>query len=214
MLNEAIILMGTAAIIGILHTLMGPDHYLPFIAISKARNWTQKKTALITFICGIGHVASSVVLGFLGILLGIGVSRLEFIEASRGELAAWLLIGFGLAYTVWGIHQVLKKKVHVHKHETDDKNITPWILFIIFVFGPCEPLIPILMYPAAKGSLWMLLPVTLVFAAATIGTMLAMVLSLSTSLAKIKHSTLAKYAHPLAGFVIFISGAGIKFLGL
>jgi len=25
-----------------------------------------------------------------------------------------------------------------------------WALFLIFVFGPCEPLIPLIMYPAAK----------------------------------------------------------------
>jgi len=42
---------------------------------------------------------------------------------------------------------------HAHVHEEGSgANITPWALFIIFVLGPCEPLIPILMYPAAKQS--------------------------------------------------------------
>ena len=35
-------------------------------------------------------------LGFLGIALGIAVARLEGVESTRGEIAAWLLIGFGL----------------------------------------------------------------------------------------------------------------------
>ncbi|MFH1722756.1 MAG: hypothetical protein ABH950_09165 [Candidatus Altiarchaeota archaeon] len=44
--------------------------------------------------------------------------------------------------------------------------------------------------------------------------MLAMLLAVSESLTKIKYQVLARYAHPLAGLVIFLSGAGIKVLGL
>ena len=32
----------------------------------------------------------------LGISIGVGIDRLEIIEAHRGQMAAWLLIGFGL----------------------------------------------------------------------------------------------------------------------
>jgi len=160
--NELTVLYITAASIGFFHTLFGPDHYLPFIVMSKARNWSLGKTAVITFLCGLGHIASSIVLGIIGIALGIGVMKLEAIEASRGDLAGWALIGFGLAYFVWGLHQFVKNRphrhihiheelkdhshAHTHTHEhahvhekTGKKNITPWILFTIFVLGPCEP---------------------------------------------------------------------------
>ena len=90
-------LMITAASIGFLHTLLGPDHYLPFIMMSWARKWSRTKTLVITFLCGLGHIASSIVLGMLGVSLGIAVKKLEVIESSRGNVAAWLLIAFGLA---------------------------------------------------------------------------------------------------------------------
>ncbi len=35
--DELILLAGTAAIVGFLHTITGPDHYLPFIVMGKAR---------------------------------------------------------------------------------------------------------------------------------------------------------------------------------
>ena len=54
---------------------------------------------------------------------------------------------------------------------------TPWALFIIFVFGPCEPLIPVLMYPAAHANWLAVTAVCLAFGLATIGTMLAMMIS-------------------------------------
>jgi len=90
-------LLGTAAVIGLFHTLLGPDHYLPFIAMAKARRWSTAKTALVTLACGIGHVASSVALGMIGIAAGLALHVLELAESIRGEYAAWLLTAFALA---------------------------------------------------------------------------------------------------------------------
>jgi hypothetical protein len=41
MLGEIWILAGAAAGIGFIHTVIGPDHYLPFIVMAKARKWTR-----------------------------------------------------------------------------------------------------------------------------------------------------------------------------
>ena len=54
--NELIVLMGTAASIGFFHTLLGPDHYLPFIVMSRARNWSAARTLVITVLCGLAIV--------------------------------------------------------------------------------------------------------------------------------------------------------------
>jgi sulfite exporter TauE/SafE len=110
MSSELLVLIGTAATLGLVHTVLGPDHYLPFIVISRARRWSLPKTLSISFLCGLGHVLSSVVLGLIGIALGIAVSRLEGVESFRGGAAAWLLIGFGFAYFIWGNTQSYKEQ--------------------------------------------------------------------------------------------------------
>ena len=234
--KELTILYITAASIGFFHTIFGPDHYLPFIVMGKARNWTLVKTSIITFLCGIGHIASSVMLGFVGIAFGITVMKLEALEAFRGNIAAWALIGFGLAYFIWGIRAAIRNKPHrhahfhngekVHGHEhahvgehshvhnEDTKNITPWVLFTIFVLGPCEPLIPILMYPAAKKSLNGLFLVTGIFGTVTISTMLMIVILTSFGVKLLPFGRLERYTHALAGATIFLSGLAIQFLGL
>jgi nickel/cobalt exporter len=89
---ELVSLIGAAVAIGFFHTLLGPDHYIPFIVMSKARNWSMGKTGVITFLCGIGHVASSVVLGAVGIAAGIALKHLEITESIRGEIAGWVLL--------------------------------------------------------------------------------------------------------------------------
>jgi len=233
--NEIMILSFTAISIGFLHTLFGPDHYVPFIMMSKARQWSLKKTGVITVLCGAGHVMSSVVLGMIGVAFGVAIMRLEALEAFRGNLAAWALIAFGFTYFIWGLHRAYKNKPHAHSHIHTDgnkhlhehahsnkhahihgaqKSITPWVLFTIFVLGPCEPLIPILMYPAAKSNMLGLVLVTFLFSAVTIATMLGMVMALSFGFRMVPLGRLERYAHAAAGLVIFLSGMAVQFLGL
>lgn len=238
MQSEIMVLSITAASLGFFHTLVGPDHYLPFVVMSKARGWNLPKTMLITFLCGIGHVLSSVVLGLVGIAFGVAVMKLEAVEGVRGNLAAWALIGFGFAYFLWGARQAIRnrphkhihlheaKSEHVHEHTHTGKhshvhdqnagkgNITPWILFTIFVLGPCEPLIPLLMYPAAKHSTMGMIIVAVVFSAVTIATMMSIVMLASFGIKFLPLGKLERYSHALAGAAICLSGLAIQFLGL
>ena len=237
MTAEISTLVIAAASIGFFHTLLGPDHYLPFIMMSWARKWSTSKTTLITLACGLGHILSSIILGLVGVMIGIGVNKLELVESTRGNLAAWLLIAFGLAYFVWGLRQAYRNKPHTHIHDHTDNaehehphthdtqhvhihdqraapSITPWVLFVIFIFGPCEPLIPILMYPAAKQSLSGLLTVTCVFGIVTISTMLTVVLAARAGANFMPLAKLSRYAHPIAGATILIFGLAIQLLGL
>ena len=96
MSNELIILITAAASIGFFHTLLGPDHYLPFIAMSKSGEWSMRKTAWVTVLCGVGHVLSSVLLGAVGVTFGLAVSKLISFDSFRGDIAAWALLAFGL----------------------------------------------------------------------------------------------------------------------
>jgi nickel/cobalt exporter len=235
-MNEASlsILLVTAASLGFVHTLTGPDHYVPFVAMSRIGRWSLSKTMWVTALCGVGHVMSSVVLGLLGIGLGLAVTRLEWFEGWRGNIAGWLLLGFGLAYFVWGVRQALRNRPHSHLHlhqggvlhthdhghagqhahvHTDTEraaSMTPWILFTIFVFGPCEPLIPLLMYPAAKLSAWGVVLVAIVFSVVTIGTMSAIVLATTLGLAKLPLRGMARWGHAVAGLVVTACGAAIQ----
>ena len=65
--ETTVLLAVTAAGIGFLHTLLGPDHYLPFIMMARAGNWSRLKTYVVAGLCGVGHVGSSIVIGAIGI---------------------------------------------------------------------------------------------------------------------------------------------------
>jgi nickel/cobalt exporter len=278
----------TALSLGTFHTVVGVDHYLPFIVLGKSRNWPMKKTMAVTLACGIGHVLSSVLIGLAGLLLGIALDPLVGIEGTRGEIASWSLIVFGLVYGTWGLYRGIKNKPHTHAHphlhdhehehdeiaddpapehhDEDDvdhahvhpshehhehhdhdhphepdhdhdhvhehqhehvhdgdhvhvhsrsrKELTVWTLFIVFVLGPCEPLIPLVMYEAISfdwaGIAW----VTLLFCIATLAVMMTLVFLASKGLMNLRVKVLERYVHAIAGYLIAGSGLTIILFGI
>jgi sulfite exporter TauE/SafE len=265
MIDSAIMLYVTSASVAFVHTLLGPDHYLPFVAMSRASGWSVRKTVVITLLCGLGHVLSSVALGLIGIAFGVAVFKLEGIERFRGDLAGWLLIAFGLVYFLWGVRRAIRNQPHAHFHPHADgvihthehmhhadhvhvhnasepagseprlqrsgqsehsaqapghhaptptcdsaPSLTPWILFTIFLFGPCEPLIPIVMYAAAKGTAWTVIGVTIVFSVITIATMLAVVLSSAWVVGMAPLRRWHRFGHALAGLVVLACGMAVQ----
>ncbi len=238
--ETTLILLGTAATLGFVHTLVGVDHSLPFVVIARAQGWSLRRLLLITGACGLGHVLSSVVIGIVGIGLGVALRQVQWVEETRGGLAANLLIGFGLAYMVWGVYRGLRGKRHRHlhthangtQHDHDHshlgdhlhvhegarrgrgKALTVFALVVVFVLGPCEVLIPLLIVPAFEHSWWVVAAVVAVFAAATIGTMLGLVTLGHLGLRWRGLDSLDRYMHALAGGAIAASGLAIQLLGI
>ena len=226
----------TAGSIGFLHTLLGPDHYIPFIAMGQAGRWSRARTLWIAGLCGLGHVLSSVLLGAVGIAVGLALSGMETVEAVRGDMAAWALIAVGGAYGAWGLRRAMKGRTHTHthlhgsgrehghshNHQTEHAHVhgaaegprlTPWVLFTVFVLGPCEPLIPILMVPAAQQSVAGVVWVTAVFGAVTLATMLTVVFLGTLGIDRLPMGRLERYTHALAGGALCLCGAAMV-LGL
>tara|TARA_B100001057_G_scaffold416365_1_gene434341 strand:- start:282 stop:962 length:681 start_codon:yes stop_codon:yes gene_type:complete len=226
MLADQSLLITTAAFVAFVHTIIGPDHYLVFVALGKARKWSTLKTLKYTTLCGIGHVMSSILIGFIGIYLGLELIKLVNIENSRGIFSGWALLFFGLMYFVWGLRKV---KIHNNQKnllESDNQSIvnstskessisiTPWALFMIFILGPCEALIPLFMYPAIEANIELVIAVAFVFGVVTLMTMLVAVFLIMKGLNFINFYSFEKYSHVIAGASIMICAIAINFIGL
>ena len=226
-------LLLAAAGLAITHTALGPDHTLPFVMLAQARRWSVARTMLVTLACGVGHVASSLALGGLGLALGYGVAHVTAWEEARGGLAAWALIALGTAYAAWGVRHAVRRRrgldphvhgddVHMHAHgdhthghaDGAGSRTTFWALFTVFVLGPCEPLIPLFVLPASRGR-WDVAALTAaVFSLLTVATMLVLVRLALAGMRWLPLERLERWSHALAGGVIAASGLAIVFLGL
>jgi nickel/cobalt exporter len=235
------LILATAGI-AITHTLFGPDHYLPFIMLARARHWSRSRTVLVTTLCGLGHILSSLLLGAIGLAAGSALAHIEKLEGMRGDWAAWGLFGFGIAYLVWGVRKAIRTHsgiaahthgigVHIHTHgdhvhahpasspagssaTSSVSVVTFWSLFIVFVLGPCEPLIPLFVLPASRGRWDLALLTGAIFGLLTIALMVAVTLFALAGLTHLNFGRLERWSHAMAGAVIALSGAAILFLGL
>lgn len=199
------ILLVSTLSIAFFHAL-APDHWMPFAAIAKAQKWSKPKLLWITFISGVGHVGISIVFSVIGIFLGFSLSKLKGIEGHRGEIVLWLLIGFGIAYMLWGIK---KAKEHRHHHIDPEKlkakTVAVWTMFAIIILGPCEPLVPLVFLGYNYGYIGVV-SVSIIFSLVTIAMMLAQSLLAFMGIQLIKNDIAERYSHAFAGLVIALTG--------
>jgi hypothetical protein len=221
-----------AAGVALVHTLAGPDHYLPFVMLSRARAWSRSRTIAVTLACGLGHVGSSLLLCGIGVALGLGVTQVEGVETARGTIAAWGLVAFGAAYALWGVRTAIRRRtglavhehagmVHVHPggdahhdhHAGEPSRATFWMLFTVFVLGPCEPLVPLFVLPASLGRWDLAAAAAAVFGVVTIAAMAGMVGAACAGVDRLPLGFLSRWTHAVAGGMIALSGLAVIVLG-
>jgi nickel/cobalt exporter len=231
-------LIVAAVSIGSIHSL-APDHWVPFAALARAERWSARRTSVVTALCGLGHVTASVALGLLGVVFGR-----ELLEAFGGRLegvAGLLLIGFGIAYGLWGLRRTLGGRVHAHAHAHGyahvhrppldhepstlshqpsaishadvHRPLTAWTLFLLFSADPCVAVIPLMVASAPLG--WAsTLGVVAAYELATIGTMVALVLPTRAAIGRVHGAWADQWGDAVAGGVVAFVGVVVMSLGI
>jgi hypothetical protein len=213
MYNSGWLLLVSTASVAFLHAL-APDHWMPFAAIAKAQNWFKPRLVWITFMAGIGHVGISIIFSIIGIFLGFSLSRLKAIEGHRADVALWLLVGFGIAYMIWGLKKAREQKRDaIDREDYKAKTVAMWTMFAVIVLGPCEPLIPLAFLGYNYG--WPgVITVSAVFSIVTIIMMLIQSVLAFMGIQLIKNDLAERYAHAFAGLVIALTGVFVMALGI
>jgi hypothetical protein len=208
-------LAAAAVTVGAHHTL-APDHWLPFAAIARAQQWSAVRTARITFLCGFGHVTVSALLGLLGLFFGRAI--FERAGARMEAVAGILLVGFGLAYGVWGMRRAAGRRVHGHAHAHydhvhDASKTTAWSLFLLFSADPCVAVIPLLFAAAPLGTA-PTVGIVFLYETATIATMVALVLPARAGFQRLRFPWLDHWGDAVAGGLIAATGVIVIALGI
>ncbi len=239
--GSVVVLAWAAFALGFLHTILGPDHYVPFVMMARAEGWSRAKTFVVTGLCGLGHVLGSLAIAALLIVLGTAAEHWEqtrwaALHELRGDVAAWALIGVGAAYALWGLRRARRSREHshhhrhadgsvhehrhshhqehVHVHRSTAARVTPWVLFTVFVFGPCESLIPLSLAAWGLDGLGAALLTAGAFTLSTVATILGTVWLLRSGIELLPLRRVERYTHAIAGASLVACGVAIRFLGL
>ncbi len=207
-------LLISAASVAFFHAL-APDHWVPFVALAKSSRWSMAKLGWVALLAGIGHVVSSLLLGLIGLWAGLMIHHVKGAEAWRGRVGIWLLIGFGVAYALWG----LKHAQHHHPHVSVEEAVKVyavrrmWMLFAIMVFGPCEPLIP-LMFVASEQGMTTVWTMSALFSVVTVAMVVGQSCLSYAGVRLINTPWMERYAHALAGLVIVLTAIFVLVSGV
>ena len=222
-------LLATAAATAVLHSAI-PDHWLPFVLIGRARGWGAARTARITALAGLVHLAVSFGLAFLALAIGRGavLALGESMEQAIGPL----LVLFGLIYAVWSWrkgghfhpggsflhrgergcdgHEGHANEEHMHYHADDalirGERYGALGLALLIGLNPCVLIVPVALSAAALGRAAMLG----VFVAYGVPALLLMVLlaALGVSLTgRIRIPGAARHMEMASGLLIAALGA-------
>ena len=148
MIYETMVIASSAASIGFVHTILGPDHYLPLVAMAKTNGWSAPKTASYVAVCGTFHLLGTILVGALAIFLGLAYLNVETVQSLRTDFAGWFLLSFGAIYFAWGMNWAIREgkrsrgsSVFDNQKNAPFVRCTAFAPFVFLIFGPCVPLI-------------------------------------------------------------------------
>ncbi len=195
-----ITLITGSLILSVLHALI-PNHWLPVLAISKKENWTLRQTTSVTFIAGLAHALSTVL---IGVIIGIiGVSLSSTVENFTHYVAPGVLIGIGLFY----IYQHHRHK-HFHLHANPVINAKSKVIITLAIamfFSPCFEIEAYFLLAGTKGW-WMILLIAILYTVVTVSGMVLWVRLTYKGLVKLNWHALEHNAGIITGITLLLTG--------
>ena len=153
-------------------------------------------------------------------LLGFAFFNLEAVQSIRGDFAGWFLLLLVAIYFIWGIKWASRAKRMAQDSSSvvvpgnaSFSRCTP-ALFLFFILGPCETLIPLMTYGGGDVGLLSTVLVISDFCGTTILTMLFCVMFFYYGISRFSlFMKFENYMHAATGLIIFLCGSAIQFLG-
>ena len=204
MTEEIALLTASTATAAALHAALGADHYLPLAAVARQRRMSMP--------------------GVLALALGAGSAHIG-VTALLAALAGWYAAhsAWGTTHVAWSVAALIAagilyaaQDLPYWRARAKHRNLAgPIVVAAAVALGPCEPLLPLLLYPAVSGiaSVWLL---TGVFASVTVATMAVMLVAVSCGLHRLRWPAWAparRYGHVAVGAVLVACGAAMLWLG-
>lgn len=194
------ILVGSL-LISLLHAVI-PNHWLPVLAIGKKEGWTLGETTRITFIAGMAHVVSTVI---IGILLGlIGGELSNNIEHFSHVIAPSILILIGLYFVK---QHYTHHHFHLEKKQLQKKKKSSIILALVIAMflSPCMEIEAYFLLAGQKG--WgMMAAVATMYSVITITGMLLWIRIVYKGLIKLNWHKWEHNAGIITGVVLIATG--------
>jgi nickel/cobalt transporter (NicO) family protein len=199
--------------VGFGHAVL-PDHWAPLAVVGRTQHYPLSKVARLSGLAGVAHVAVSVLLGAL--IIVIGLQFRSTVEHAQNTIIGLLLIGTGVGFLV--LELTGHGHAHPHDHEHDDgheHSHEPRSRFgsaasIMVPFGaaasPDLTILPVFLAATSVG-VGTAVGSVVVFAAVTIATIVGLTLAATAGGYQIRAGWLERWGNLLTAGVLIVIGA-------
>jgi hypothetical protein len=192
---QLLLIVGVIAV-GVLHTLV-PDHWVPIAVVARQCGWTRLQTGRAAAIAGIGHTLSTLAIGIVVWLAGLGLAvRFGNLVSILASVA---LIAFGLWIAVASLLEMRTSRGY------DRERGMRTTLLLILGSSPMVEGIPAF-FAAARFGAGLLVVMAVCFAISTIVTYVAVCVGSHAALQSLSFGPLERYGEVLSGAIIAIIG--------
>ena len=218
-MNGALVI--AAAGVGLGHAVM-PDHWLPLAVVGRAQRYSPARVARLSGLAGVAHVLVSLLLG--AVIIVIGLQFRSQVQSAQDTIVGIVLISTGIGFGIWelsgrghghwhgpgGHHHHAQD--HDHTHDHDHAGVRPpgrGLAAIVVPFGaaasPDLTILPVFLAATASGAATAVGSLV-AFAAATIGTIVALSLLATVGGYRIRGRWLERFGNAISAAVLISIG--------
>lgn len=200
------ILVGSI-LLSLLHAVI-PNHWLPVLAIGRKENWSLREVTKVTFLSGLAHALSTIV---IGIVLGlVSIQLAGALEYFTKLLAPLCLIALG-TFFIYRHH--MHKHFHLHEVPKPALSKTKIILtlMIAMFLSPCMEIEAYFLLAGTKG-LWAVFLIAALYLTISVSGMVLWVRLAYKGLLKLNWHSLEHNAGIITGWTLVITGILSSFI--
>lgn len=207
-------LLVASAGVGFGHAIL-PDHWVPLAVVGRTRRYPLSKVARLSGLAGLAHVVISIVLG--AVIIVVGLQFQSTVQNAQNTIIGCLLIATGLGFAAFetlGPGHTHEHPGHTHEHDHDhhdshEQRGIRGLAAIMVPFGaassPDLTILPVFL-AATTAGVATAIGSLVIFAAVTVGTIVAFTLTAATGGYKIRGEWLERWGNAITALVLVVIG--------
>lgn len=187
-------------LLSLLHAII-PNHWLPVLAIGRKEGWNKKEVLSVTFFAGLGHVMSTLMIGWAFAFFGWELAKNFQLFTSYFAPAALIIMGTIFIY---------RHHTHHHFHVNDQPHQNSKAKMILALstamfFSPCLEIEGYFLAAGTESGWWVII-LSLIYFVVTLSGMLAWVNFAYTGVSRFNWHALEHKAGIITGIILIITG--------
>lgn len=194
-------------LLSLFHAMI-PSHWLPILAIGRKENWSLGEVTRVTFLSGLAHAFSTIVIGIV-----LGLLSIQF--AGKLEYFTKLIVPVCLlAMGTFFIYQHHRHK-HFHLHKVPESSFSKTKIILTLVMAmflsPCMEIEAYFLLAGTKG-MWAILLIAGLYLMISVSGMVLWVRLAYKGLLKLNWHSLEHNAGIITGWTLVITGILSSFI--